>query len=161
MSVTRFDRELIQGFVRASDSFLSDSLELLTQSGSVLKLPYAEVKVVCFVRDFENADAWRGPRGFASRPKTAGLWLRLTFRDGDTTEAILANNLLQIEEKGFHLIPPDPNFQNQRIFVPRMAVKDAQVLGVIGAKLRKPAARKPTQEQQEEQLEMFPGEPGG
>jgi len=64
-----------------------------------------------------------------------------------------ANNLMQLETNGFSIVPPDPTFQNQKIFVPRAALSDVQVLGVIGSPLRgrraKPAAK------EEGQLEMF------
>jgi hypothetical protein len=80
--------------------------------------------------------------------------VRLSFRDGDTAEGLLPNNLLQVEPNGFFLIPPDPTFQNQRIFVPREALRDVQVLGVIGTPLRRPKAAKAASKD-EEQLEMF------
>ena len=80
--------------------------------------------------------------------------MKLVFRDGDSLEAILANNLLLMEPLGFQLIPPDPTFQNQRIFVPKEALRQAHVLGVMGARPpKKPAPKKPGDE---EQLEMFP-----
>jgi hypothetical protein len=67
---------------------------------------------------------------------------------------MLANNLMLLEPTGFSIIPPDPTFHNQRIFVPRAAVADLQVLGVIGSPLKRRQARKP--EKPESQLEMFP-----
>ena len=79
----------------------------------------AETKVVCFVRDFEAGETWRDHRAFSTRPKSAGLWVRLLFRDGDSVEGMLANNLLLVEPAGFSIIPPDPTFQNQRLFVPK------------------------------------------
>jgi hypothetical protein len=152
--VTRFDRDTVPGFVRLPESFLPDGLDLLTLAGSVMKLPYADVKVVSFVRDLDGGEAWKAHRTFASRPKTPGLWIKLVFRDGDTVEGILANNLLLMEPTGFQLIPPDPTFQNQRIFVPKEALREAHVLGVMGARpRRKPAGKPPMGD--EEQLEMF------
>ena len=82
----------------------------------------------------------------------AGLWVRLDFTDGDTAEGLIANNLLSLEATGFQFIPPDPTFQNQRIFVPRTALTNVQVLGVIGSPLRRKRAAKPAAEGQ---LEMF------
>ena len=99
-------------------------MELLTPSGTLVRLPYSEVKAVCFVRDFEGGETWREHRAFAARPKTPGLWIKLVFRDQDSTEGLLANNLMLVEEAGFHIIPPDPTFQTQRIFVPRLALRE-------------------------------------
>jgi hypothetical protein len=81
-----------------------------------------------------------------------GLWVRMRFRDGDTIDGLLANNLLQLETQGFTIIPPDPAFQNQRVFVPKAALTDVQVLGVVGSPLRKSRRKKPVPD---EQIEMF------
>ena len=150
--VARFDRETLAGFVSSPGGLETGALELLTPAGSVVEVSYSEVKAICFVRDFEGGDTWREHRAFLTRPKSAGLWVRLNFRDGDSIEGLIANNLMQMEAGGFTIVPPDPTFHNQRIFVPRAALTDVQVLGVIGSPLRrrpKPAA------QEEGQLEMF------
>jgi hypothetical protein len=140
--VARFDRETLAGFIQTPGGFKSDSVELLTPEGSLLQVPYSETKAVCFVRDFESGETWREHRNFATRPKSAGLWLRLLFRDHDSIEGMLANNLMLVEPNGFNIIPPDPTFQNQRIFVPRAALEDVQVLGVIGSPLRRHPAKR-------------------
>src|SRR5258708_25102368 len=139
--VTRFDRETLHGFVRSPDGFELEGFDLLAPAGEHLRIPYSETKVVCFVREFEGGETWQKQRSFSTRPKSSGLWLRLAFRDGETLEGIAPNNLLLLESAGFQIIPPDPTFQNQRIFVPRVALSDVQVLGVIGSPLkrRKPA----------------------
>lgn len=155
--VARFDRETLRGFVQASGVFGGEEFELLTPEGSLLRVPFSETKAVCFVRDFESGEIWREHRSFAARPKSAGLWVRLRFRDGDSLEGMLANNLMVVEPAGFHIVPPDPSFQNQRIFVPRAALTEVQVLGVIGSPLR---ARRPKKlpPKEEDQLEMFEGD---
>ena len=134
--LARFDRELLQGFIQSPESQVTE-LELLRTDGSLLKVPLAETKAVCFVRDFEAGDTWKKHQSFSARPKMAGLWVRLRFRDGDWLEGIVPNNLLQIEPAGFGVIPPDPTFQNQRIWVPRPALEGVEVLGVIGSPLRR------------------------
>lgn len=150
--VVRFDREPVQGFINPQ-SFLQDGgIELLSASGAVVVLPYPEVKAVCFVRDFESGPVWREHRAFPNRPKTEGLWLRLHFRDGDTLEGVIANNLMGLETQGFSVAPPDAGVQIQRVFVPRAALTLVQVLGVVGSPLRRPAKPKPGEK---EQLKMF------
>jgi hypothetical protein len=151
--VARFDRETLSGFVQTPGGFSADSLELLSQAGTLIQVPYAEAKAVCFVRDFEAGETWREHRSFASRPKSAGLWVRVQFRDGDSIEGMLANNLMLLEPAGFSIVPPDPTFHNQRIFVPRAAIEDLQVLGVVGSPLKRRAAKKG--EKPTDQLEMF------
>jgi hypothetical protein len=149
--VTRFERESVPGFVQTPGGFTDDTVELLTPAGTLLRLPYPEVKAVCFVRDFDSGDTWREHRSFASRPKAPGLWVRLVFQDNDSTEGMLANNLMLLEANGFYITPPDPSFQNQRIFVPRLALREVQVVGVIGN--RRKVIRPPKVEGG--QLEMF------
>jgi hypothetical protein len=45
------------------------------------------------------------------------------------------------------VIPPDPYSNNQRVFVPRTALRSAEVLGVVGSPLRKRRARAAAKEQ--------------
>jgi hypothetical protein len=149
--VTRFDREPLAGFVNPQTYLLPQGVELLTTQGNAIVVPYEEVKTVSFVRDFDHAEARREMRQFTTRPKSEGLWVRLRFRDGDALDGLLTNNLLQLEAYGFTIVPPDPGFQNQRVFVPKAALTEVQVLGVVGSPLRK--SRKKAVP--EEQIEMF------
>ncbi len=146
----RFDREPVAGFVNPQTFLQPGGIELLTAAGTAALLSYAEVKALCFVRDFEQDQNWKMNRLFAARPKTAGLWIRLHFQDGDALDGVIPNNLLLVEPYGFNLAPADASFQNQRMFVPTAALKDLQVMGVIGSPLRQ---RKPKPVQ--EQLDMF------
>jgi hypothetical protein len=149
--LARFEREPVQGFVHASTSFTDQTIEVLSPSGTLLRVPVAETKAVCFVRDFESGETWREHRTFLARPKMPGIWVRLLFRDGDSLEGMLPNNLTLLDAAGFSIIPPDPTFQNQRIFVPRAALTEVQVLGVVGSPLKRPKPKKP----EPGQLEMF------
>jgi hypothetical protein len=155
--LSRFDREPVEGFVHASAGFDGEAIEILSPSGTLILVPVVDTKVICFVRDFEVGETWREHRTFLARPKMPGIWVRLLFRDGDSVEGMLPNNIMLVDPAGFSIIPPDPTFQNQRIFVPRPALREVQVLGVIGSPLRHPRSKKP---HKEGQLEMF-GEPPG
>lgn len=150
--VVRFDRETLRGFVQTPGGLEGDSIELLKPEGSLVRVPFPETKLVCFVRDFDAGETWQDHRAFATRPKTSGLWVRFRFRDGDSMEGILPNDLLQVEERGFSAMPPDPLSQNQRLWIPKTALAGVEVLGVIGSPLRRPPARKKTGE---DQLQMF------
>src|SRR3984893_18731726 len=122
------DREAVSGFVNPQSYLLPEGLELLSQSGAVSIIPYEEIKLVCFVRDFQQGEPRKELRLFTTRPKMEGLWIRMRFRDGDAMDGLLSNNLLQLEPYGFSVIPPDPGFQNQRVFIPRAAVTGVQVM---------------------------------
>ena len=152
--LARFDREPVEGFVQASAGFEGETIDVLTPSGSLVRIPVADTKAVCFVRDFDAGETWREHRTFLTRPKMPGVWVRLLFRDGDSLEGMLPNNLMLVAPAGFSIIPPDPTFQNQHIFVPRLALREIQVLGVVGSPLK----RRKSKTGEDGQLEMF-GEP--
>jgi hypothetical protein len=140
--VRRFDREPLAGYVNPFTYLQLTGIELLLADGNVLNIPYPDIKTVAFVRDFDHAA--ESPRTFNTRPKMDGLWVSFEFRDGDILEGIMPNNLLQVEAYGFLAIPPNP-VRDQRIFVPRAALRSVAVLGVVGSPLNrrkaKPAAK--------------------
>jgi len=138
--VYRFDRETLPGFVHPQTWLGPGGVELLTPTGAVTVVPYDDIKCVCYVREWE-ADGWRQERRrFVSRPKTEGLWVRVLFRDNDFLEGVLPNDLLQTEPQGFLVAPPDAFSNNQRVFLPRTALKEFHVLGVVGSPARKAKA---------------------
>ena len=140
--IQRYGRESLSGYVNPSSFVEPTGVELLLEDGSCLNLQLGDIKTVTFVRDFRDP-APPPPRAFLNRPKTEGLWVRLQFRDGDTLEGIVPNNLLLVEPAGFSLIPPGQH--SQHIFVPRVALHSVEVLGVIGSPLKK--AKAPSKDQ--------------
>ena len=135
VQVLRFDREAVSGFVHPQTYQTATGVEMLTRDGNILTLPYPDIKVLCFVQDFDEELPDLNNRTFASRPKTAGLWVRLLFRDGAMMEGLLANNLLGLDPYGFSLTPPGMGLHPQRIFVPRTALRSIHVLAVVGGGL--------------------------
>jgi len=148
--IRRFDREPLPGFVSPQSYLQPSGVELLTTGGSVILLPYVEVKTVCFVKDFEASEQPER-KIFNTRPKMDGLWVRMRFRDGEVMDGILPNNLLQLEPHGFTVIPPEPYSNNQRLFLPREALLEFQVLGVVGS----PLTRRKKKPASKEQIELF------
>jgi hypothetical protein len=138
--ISRFEREALLGFVNPQTYLRPAGVELLTPDGNYSLVPYDEVKAVQFVKDFEPPDPATARKVFSTRPKMDGLWVRVKFRDGEVMDGILANNLLSLESHGFTIVPPDPYSNNQRLFLPRAALSELQVLGVVGSPLR---SRKP------------------
>jgi hypothetical protein len=148
VQVVRFDRATLAGFVQIPEGLTAGGLELLTPGGNLLRVPFSETKAVCFVRDLEERLVWSQHRAFQTRPKTAGLWVRMRFRDGDTLEGIVPSNLLLLEASSFSAIPPDPTFQLQKVLIPREALTSVDVLGVIGSGTRRRPAKPPDAEKQ-------------
>jgi hypothetical protein len=152
--IRRFHRETVAGWLNPLTFLQNEGVELLSADGQVSILPYSEIRTVSFVRDFDLPEEHERDI-FQTRPKMAGLWVRLRFRDGEAMEGILPNNLLQIELHGFVVVPPDPYGNRQRVFVPRAALIGVEVLGVVGSPLKK---RKPKADSAE-QIGLF-DEPG-
>lgn len=135
--VRKFSRDWVGGYADADFGSGADHLELLDPNGKVISLPWDGVKWVCFVRDLTAVDPANPERllqkRFTVRPRTAGLWLRLTLTDGDELEGLAANDRSLIEGAGLLLTPPDMRSNTQRIFVPRGAVQALEVVSLIGA----------------------------
>jgi hypothetical protein len=66
--VVRFDRETLAGFLQVPGGLEGDAVELLRPEGNLIRVPLAETKLVCFVRDFEGGETWRDHRAFSTRP---------------------------------------------------------------------------------------------
>jgi len=108
----------------------------------VVAIELREVKGVYFVREFGDSESL-ARKTFTSRPRTEGLWVRLRFRDNETIEGMMINDLVQDGSDGFSIIPPDTRSNTQRIFVPRTALAEMTVLAVIGEKKSQRRGRHP------------------
>jgi hypothetical protein len=146
--VRRFLPGLLWGYLPASGLALSGEppmLDLLDLSGRIQPVPLADVKYAAYVRDFNTADALSPERltrkTFLARPRTEGLWLRLTFRDGEVLEGLAPLDLALADgwarDLGVHMIPPDIRGNTQRLFVPRLAIAAMEVLAVVTTPSRK------------------------
>src|SRR5579864_1564925 len=115
------DRSLVSGYMNPSGLGRADAAELLTRDGEFQSLPLDKIKSIYFVKEFtESFEPER--KSFFSRPKLDGLWVRLSFRDHDILEGIVANDLLDLLDNGVRLTPPDLNGNTLWIFIPRAAL---------------------------------------
>jgi hypothetical protein len=159
--VRKFSRDWCAGYAAAGFGQDQPELEILDPAGKVIRLAWDQVKWVCYVRDLPSSPADQANperlvrKRFSLRPRTAGLWLRLTLTDGDELEGLAANDRSLIDGAGLLLTPPDTRSNTQRIYVPRQAIQSLEVLSLIGTasrRLHEPA--KPG----EEQRDLFGGE---
>jgi hypothetical protein len=153
--VRRFTRDWIPGYAPSAFPPEAPELEILDTAGKVLRLAWPSVKWVCYVRDLsvspsdrENPERLIHKR-FTIRPRTSGLWLRMTLQDGEELEGLAPNDRSLIDGAGLLLTPPDQRSNTQRIFVPRAAIQTLEVVSLIGAAKRR-AAEAP-------QAELFEG----
>jgi hypothetical protein len=146
--VRKLGRDSISGYVAPAHFVVEGKLELLNPSGKVVLIDLAEIKSVDFVRDFTET-AVTARKTFTTRPRTEGLWVRLSFVDNDVLEGMMANDLTQVAPEGYLVTPPDTRGNVQRIFVPRSALHEMNVLAVIG---RPEARKKSAQDVRQERL---------
>jgi hypothetical protein len=157
--VRKFSRDWVAGYASAAFGQNSPELEILDQGGKVVTIGWEAVKWVCYVRDFPVGEPANPERllqkRFAVRPRTSGLWLRMTLTDGDELEGLAANDRSLVDGAGLLLTPPDTRSNTQRIYVPRQAIQTLEVVSLIGSGSRKrpSAAARP-----ETQPELFPTE---
>ncbi len=133
------DRQTFRGYLNPSRLASSEVLELLTPDGERQEIALSKVRAIYFVRDLKE-DFEPERKSFLSRPKLDGLWVKLRFQDGQILEGVIPNDLLTFLDNGLHLTTPDFNSNTDRIYVPRSAIAELTVLGVVGIARRKPAA---------------------
>jgi len=133
--VLLLDRTAIRGYLNAATLGRAETIDLLTPEGEHKSIELRDVKSVHFVREFlEPFEPER--KTFLSRPKLDGLWVRLRFRDDDVMEGIVSNDLLDLLDTGVQLTPPDLHGNSLRLFIPRTALEEMKVLGVVGVARR-------------------------
>jgi hypothetical protein len=158
--VRKFTRDWVAGYAAVVFGQDASALEVLDQTGKVLTIDWTAVKWVCYVRDFPASSSDQAnperllQKRFAVRPRTAGLWLRMTLTDGEELEGLAANDRSLVEGAGLLLTPPDTRSNTQRIYVPRRSIQTLEVVSLIGAGSRKRVAATP-------QPELFPPEQEG
>ena len=143
--VRKFSRDWCAGYAGPSFGQDAPELELLDLNGKVLRIAWEQVKWVCYVRDLpapRRFPASANPerllhKRFAIRPRTAGLWLRMTLTDGEELEGLAANDRSLVDGAGLLLTPPDTRSNTQRIYVPRQAIQTLEVVSLIGKTGRK------------------------
>jgi len=137
--VVRFlDRSSQRGYLNPSRLGDAESLDLLTPEGEHRGIDLKDVRSIYFVREFTD-DFEPERKAFLSRPKLDGLWVLLKFRDEETIEGVVPNDLLSLLDRGVQITPPDLHGTTLRIFIPRSALAQMTVLGVVGIARRKPA----------------------
>jgi hypothetical protein len=139
--VRKLSRDWLSGYLPPSDFVAQGQVQLLDLGGKLTSVHMPEVKWICFVRDFQSGDMNQPERllrkTFAARPRSAGLWVRVRLKDNDLIEGLAQNDLTLLEGEGLFLIPPDTRSNTQRIFLPRQAVAELDIVAVIRAGTRR------------------------
>ncbi len=143
------DGSWLAGYLPAGDFVRAGAVELLDLSARRQTIVLQSLRWICFVRDFNSGEPANPERllrtTFASRPRLAGLWLRLTLTDNSELEGVAANDATLLDPNGLLLTPPDTRSNTQRLFIPRSSVREFTVIAVVGTATaqRKPPAVAP------------------
>jgi hypothetical protein len=168
--VRRFTGDALPGYLPISGIVRDQTtVDLLDLTGRIVPLALSDIKTVSYVREFNLADPVNPERllrrTFLARPRSEGLWLRLTFRTGDLLEGLAATDLTLLdsilEDNGLHLTPPDIRSNTQHIFVPRSAVTELQLIAVITSPSKRKPLERPSAEDLRKELqdELFKNTP--
>jgi hypothetical protein len=130
---------LLWGYLSVSGIVKDGWVELLDLDGRIAPIPIGSIQWIAYVRDFNLGDTVDPERltrrTFLARPRSEGLWVRLTLVGGETLEGLAALDVSLVdgllEDRGVYLIPPDIRSNTQRLFVPRSSFTAVQVLAVI------------------------------
>jgi hypothetical protein len=150
--VRRLTQEWVAGYLPPSGFFHQGAVELLALDGKTIQIPTAELKWICYVRDFNSGEPVNPERlirkTFSGRPRTEGLLVRLRLADGDLIEGLAANDLSLVSGEGLFLTPPDVRSNTQRIWIPPTSISEFQIIALVGAKRKQlpPPETPPTQE---------------
>ncbi len=132
------DRSSLRAYLNPARLGQAEHVDILTPDGEHVSLPLGQIRSIYFVREFTD-DFEPERKAFLSRPKLDGLWVRLRFSDGQTMEGVVPNDLLTLLDNGVQITPPDLDSPTVRMFIPRTALAEMTVLGVVGVARRKPA----------------------
>src|ERR1035437_2608508 len=166
--VRRFSGDTLPGYLPHVTFVRNNAIDLLCLAGRILPLPLSDIKTISYVRDFNLSDTVNPERltrrAFLARPRAEGLWLRITFRSGDQLEGLAPTDrsLLDalVDDAGLFLAPPDTRSNTQRLYVPRAAITELQLLAVITTPSRRqPAADRPSKKSLQDELFHLPLDP--
>jgi hypothetical protein len=146
--VRKLSRDWLAGYAAHEDLGSTAEFEMLDLAGKVSRIAWEQIKWICSLRELPAGEGTNPERllrkRFSVKPRTPGLWIRLTLSDGDELEGMAGNDKSLIAGAGLLLTPPDTRSNTQRIFVPRPAIETLEVLGVI----RPPSLQKPREDPQ-------------
>jgi hypothetical protein len=144
----------VSGIVETVDGI--PAVALLDLEGRIAPIALDAVRSIAFVRDFNLGDRDDPERltrrTFLARPRTEGLWLRLTLTGGDIFEGLAPIDISLVDgllgDRGIFLIPPDIRSNTQRLYIPRHTIVELMVLAVITTPSKTKSTKPETETQQ-------------
>jgi hypothetical protein len=129
--VRKLNGEIIKGHLETIPQLRGrKEVSIVSLTEELITVPKPEIKALFFVRKFSGDKEYSEVKFFQNQPRIDGLWVRVTFNDGETVEGIVSNSSRFLLEDGFCVIPGDPKSNNQLIYVPKAALRDFKILGM-------------------------------
>ncbi len=100
------------------------------ESKKPVSVSIRSLKALFFVKTFEGSKDYKEIKFFHAHPPIEGLWVRVKFDDNEATEGIVHNSLHHLVQPGFFLKPPDPQSNNQVVYVVKESLREFRVLSV-------------------------------
>jgi hypothetical protein len=131
----KLSRDWVAGYVPADGFVHHGRIEMLDLQGKVVELAAEDLKWICYVKDFNSGEIGNPERllrkTFGGRPRGEGLHIRVRLKDGDVIEGLAGNDRSLVAEEGIALTPPDLRANAQRIWVPRGAIEELEIVAVL------------------------------
>lgn len=102
----------------------------LVKSRKTISVPLNSLKALFFVKSFEGREEYKEVKFFETHPMIEGLWVRLKFYDNESIEGVVRNSLDLLVNPGFFLKPPDPQSNNEILYVVKASLSEFQVMGI-------------------------------
>lgn len=100
------------------------------ESGELITVPLNSLKSLFFVKSFEGRQDYKEVKFFHATPAIEGLWVQVKFHDNESTEGVVHNSIRYLVDPGFFLKPPDPQSNNEIVYVVKASLVEFRVLGV-------------------------------
>jgi hypothetical protein len=98
--------------------------------GKSFDVDVSDAKAIFFVKTFEGRHDYNEVKFFVNTPTILGVWVQVRFKDNEYLEGVIHNSIHHLIDPGFFLKPPDPNSNNEMIYVLKSSIVDYRVLGV-------------------------------
>jgi len=96
----------------------------LADSKRTVSIPMKSLKALFFVKSFEGRKEYKEIKFFETHPPIEGLWVRMQFYDREATEGVVRNSLDLLMSPGFFLKPPDPESNNEILYVVKSSLAE-------------------------------------
>lgn len=128
LEVGKQELPVLEGVPRPAK--LPETLVIVAPDGGRQSVQLKDLKALFFVKSFEGSKQYTELKFFSAHPVVEGIWARLNFQDNETIEGVIYNSLHFLTNDGFFLKPPDPNSNNEMMYVLKSSLRDFRILGV-------------------------------